>query len=151
MGQVMHSLPNRRSLGHVRAPLQHFEVPQRQMCYRWIPENCVARIVLAPRIKFRFKLRLQQSDTINTIIDKLRQHYVNISSRTATLKVKKLECQKHAIPQNLIPVLTREYPAEFKVNPVWDLFCMLWITTVNCGKKFHIEKHRATAKHKKCK
>ena len=67
-------------------------------------ENCVARIVVASRIKFRFKLRVEQSETISTIVDKVQQYYINISSRIAILKVKKLECQKNAtcIAQKLI-------------------------------------------------
>ena len=44
-----------------------------------IPENCVACIVVAPQIKFRFKLRVEQSDTINTIIDEVQQYFEKIS------------------------------------------------------------------------
>ena len=59
-----------------------------------ICRTCLANLV-APFIKFRFKLRVEQSVTINTIIEKVQQYYINISSRIAILKVKKLECQKH--------------------------------------------------------
>ena len=53
--------------------------------------------MVAPQIKFRFKLRVEQSDTIDTInaiIDKVQQYYINISSRIGILSVKKLECQR---------------------------------------------------------
>ena len=45
-----------------------------EICYiACIPESCVAHIVVA---QLRVKLRVEQSDTINTIIDKIQQYYI---------------------------------------------------------------------------
>ena len=79
------------------------------------------RIVVAPRIKFRFKLRVEQSDTINTIIDKVQQYYINISSRITILKVKKLGCRKHAILQKLILTNESMVSIKFQSQSCWGL------------------------------
>ena len=41
----------------------------------------------------------------------------------------------------------REFEKEFRVNPNNELFCILCNTTVNCDKRFRVEKHRDGAKH----
>lgn len=44
----------------------------------------------------------------------------------------------------------REFATEFRVNPAGELFCVLCNCNVNCDKRFRVEKHRDTAKHKNC-
>ena len=41
----------------------------------------------------------------------------------------------------------REFPREFCTNP--NLFCMLCCQTVNCDKRFRVESHRSSSKHKR--
>ena len=43
----------------------------------------------------------------------------------------------------------REFPNEFCTNPIGDLFCILCCQTVNCEKRFRVESHQSSAKHKK--
>ena len=43
----------------------------------------------------------------------------------------------------------REFQNEFRANPTGDLFCILCCQTVNCEKRFRVESHQSSAKHKK--
>ena len=36
----------------------------------------------------------------------------------------------------------REFPNEFRANPMGDLFCILCCQAVNCGKRFRVTSHR---------
>ena len=42
-----------------------------------------------------------------------------------------------------------QFPKEFTSNPQNELFCQLCATIVKCDKRFHVEQHRQTAKHKR--
>ncbi len=43
----------------------------------------------------------------------------------------------------------KEFVNEFRVNPNNDLYCLLCCQTVNCEKRFRVESHRDSAKHRK--
>ena len=72
-----------------------------------VPEDCVTRIVVAPQIKFRFKLRVEQSDTINIITDKVQQYCINMSSRIAISE--ELTLQIFAATSTIITKYLRGY------------------------------------------
>jgi len=46
-------------------------------------------------------------------------------------------------------VYEREFPKEFCKNPNGELFCKLCCTIVNCDKRFRVDSHRSSKKHKK--
>lgn len=50
---------------------------------------------------------------------------------------------------NKAHLYARESPTEFRVNPSGDLFCIFCCQTVNCDKRFRVESHQSSAKHKK--
>ena len=57
-------------------------------------------------------------------------------------KVKVSNCNK-------AKVYEKEFPGEFIVNCNQDLFCTICSNVVACEKRFTVERHRATTKHKK--
>ena len=50
---------------------------------------------------------------------------------------------------NKAHLYARESPNEFRVNPNGDLFCVLCCQTVNYDKRFRVESHQSSAKHKR--
>ena len=44
----------------------------------------------------------------------------------------------------------KEFCSEFKVSPNGELFCTLCCTRVSCDKRFWVQQHCTTAKHRKC-
>ena len=50
---------------------------------------------------------------------------------------------------NKVRLYEKEFVNEFRVNPTNDLYCLLCCQTVNCEKRFRVESHRNSAKHRK--
>lgn len=50
---------------------------------------------------------------------------------------------------NKAHIYQKEFFSEFRVNPNNDLYCLLCCQTVNCEKRFRVESHRNSVKHRK--
>ena len=50
---------------------------------------------------------------------------------------------------NKARIYEKEFVSEFRVNSNNELYCLLCCQTVNCEKRFRVESHRNSLKHRK--